>query len=342
MRKVLATAVAVAVAGLLGMTAPASATTQGPDHGTLSHATTLTTFEPGDYGAFAESMAPDGRGNVVVSVTQWGETDNTGQLWLVRRDGSKSPFGPAIPLGGCAMLLGVAVDHGRVFVGARNYYSDELAEYCPTQGPASGVLRVTPSGVSRVMTLPQGSWPNGLAIADGMFYVSDSAGYDVGGERVGAVWRASSWRVTAPMTPWFTSTRLAPSPDGYGIGADGITVRCGSVYVTSYDQGLVLKVDIGRNGAPGRARVLAADPALVTADGVTFDAVGRLWVTTNAGGPQDSGRLALITSSSVVTVTTPEGALDYPTQPLIDPRGRVLVLNGSFNSGMPSLVALTR
>ena len=118
MRKALAAAVAVAVAGLVGLAAPANATTPGPAPGALSHARTVTTFDPGggwrlrrEHGAGRPREPRRQRHRV-------GQDDNTGQLWLVRRDGSKSPFGPAIPLGGCAMLLGVAVDHGRVFVGS--------------------------------------------------------------------------------------------------------------------------------------------------------------------------------------------------------------------------------
>ena len=43
------------------------------------------------------------------------------------------------------------------------------------------------------------------------------------------------------------------------MGANGITFRQGSLYVTSYDQGTIVRIPVRRNGAAGAPTVLAAD-----------------------------------------------------------------------------------
>lgn len=351
MRKALAAAVAVAVAGLVGLAAPANATTPGPAPGALSHARTVTTFDPGAGGAFGESMAPDGRGNLVVSVTSWGPlisgdpespdavwAPNTGQLWRVRPDGTRTPFGPAIDLTPAAMLLGVAVDPvGNAYVVVYRF---------PGAGdptPASGVLRVSRNGtVSRLVTLPDEAGPNGIALHDGMLYITDGGDNTIG--RPGGVWRVPAWKPSTPTTRWFTSSLLSPSdnPDLPPIGANGIAFRDGAMFVVSWGQGLVLRVTLARNGSPAGARVFAKDARLVEADGIAFDAAGRAWVTVN--GPADTGGslVTLSRSGRLSPVAVPEGVLDYPTQAVVDCRGAVYVVNGSYVNGTPSLVVLTR
>ncbi len=187
----------LAVAGLVVGQGPGASAAPGPDPGGFDGYDVITEFDPGAGGAFAESMAPDGHGGMVVSVTTWGIrglesgwTSNTGQLWKVGPDGSKAKFGPEIDLSPTGMLMGVAVDErGAVFVALNNFGSDyEMAE-----DPPSGVLRVTPEGFERVMTLPEAVYANGLAVNDRTLYVTDSMG--------GSIWEGPSGSVSTPDDP---------------------------------------------------------------------------------------------------------------------------------------------
>jgi sugar lactone lactonase YvrE len=273
---------------------------------------------------FAESMAPYPGGGFVVSVTTCNAacTHDYGRLWLVRTDGTRRAFGPrfGIPTG---ILTGVVVDErGRVYVGYDT----------GSQNPMPGVMRVSPDGaVTRMMTLPAGSFPNGLTLVGGRLYVSDSAN--------GAIWVGSTTHPTTPAKPWFTSPLLMPGTDPNlpAIGANGVAIRDGSLYVASWTKGLILRVRITQAGKVGFASVLARGPRLVEADGITFDSAGRLWVTVNNG----NGALLLIGPNGWVrSVALPKGTLDYPTQ--ADVRGQdVFVLNGSYFNGTPNLVRLT-
>jgi sugar lactone lactonase YvrE len=142
--------------------------------------------------------------------------------------------------------------------------------------------------------------------------------------------------VTAPDTPWFASARLAPDST-YGLGADGIAFRDDSLFVTSYGHGRLLRLVRDDAGRPAGMQVIAKGPDLVTADGLTFDAFGRAWITTNVGALVMVGR-----GGGIVVANTPAGALDYPTQATIGCHGQVYVLNGSYDLMTPSLVVLSR
>jgi sugar lactone lactonase YvrE len=298
-------------------------------------------------------MAPDGRGGMIVSVTKWGWpvvpddpgglwTPNSGQLWRVQPDGTSATFGPEIALGDLAMLTGVDVDdHGRVFVGVFNFAaeSEEKGEPPSPEAPASGILRVTESSAEYVMTLPVISMPNEVVEHAGSLYVTDSQN--------GYIWRGSASRPSVPRRPWFQSDLL--TPDTGTMGANGITFGNDALYVSSYDRGLIVRIPVGPGASSGSARVVAADKALVGADGIRFDQRGRLWVAVS--GTYDDVDGTTVTPPAVVvvhahgrvsTVVTPDGSLDYPTAVAFGGPGTVYLLNGSYLNGAPNLVAFTR
>ncbi|MGN6302609.1 MAG: SMP-30/gluconolactonase/LRE family protein [Angustibacter sp.] len=323
MRRLLTTVVVTAVLAPFALLAPSSAgaAPRSVPHPQHLRPSVVTSFADLRSYPFAESMAPYPGGRFVVSVTTCNAscTHDYGRLWLASRDGNRRPFGPRfdIPTG---ILTGVAVDaQGRVFVG----YVTGAAR------PRPGVMRVSPDGtVTRVMTLPVGSFPNGVTLAGGRLLVSDSAN--------GAIWAASAGHASAPARPWFRSHLLRPGSDpSMAIGANGIAVRHGSVYVASWARGLLLRIRMTSRGAAGAASVLARGPRLVEADGIAFDRAGRLWVTVNTGA-----LLVISPTGRVTRVPLPEGTLDYPTQAVV--RGAsVFVLNGSFFNSTPNLVRLT-
>jgi sugar lactone lactonase YvrE len=83
--------------------------------------------------------------------------------------------------------------------------------------------------VHRVADLPLGSFPNGLAFHDGALDASDSVH--------GEIWRVHGH--LARPSVLVASSQLA--------GADGILVgRRGTLYVTSNDNGSVVRVDARR------------------------------------------------------------------------------------------------
>lgn len=331
MRTIFAALLATVMTAALGAPATAAATAvPDPDH-LVAHQ--VVAFDAGayEYGAFGESIAPDGHGGVVASVTFFTSTDNTGRLYDVRPDGTKTALGGPWALGPYAQLMGVATDDGETFVVVANF-----APAGDTSSPANGVFRLTSTGFDRVMTLPPSAFPNGIAVHHDDLYVTDSFG--------GAVWVGPTDRRSSPTTPWFASKKLDPMPS-IGLGANGIAVRDGRVYVTSYAQALVLSVGIGRDGRATDAVVYAKDPTLKRADGIAFDALGRLWVTVNprvdsvAWTQYGDGSLVVVgRDGTVTTAATPDGSLDYPTQPVVL-GGTVVVSNGSYIHGAPSIEA---
>ncbi|MFZ0529453.1 MAG: hypothetical protein WAL91_02820 [Propionicimonas sp.] len=302
----------------------------------------VTNFVPGAGGAFAESTTADGHGGLIVSLTRWGveqpdgsRTDNVGQLYRVDASGAQTAFGPRLKLGGCSQFMGVTLDHaGRVFVAVGNFDPS-----CGAASPPSGVLEVGESSATRVLTMPSGTFANGLAIHGRTLYVTDSSS--------GSVWSGPADQPSAPTVPWFRSARLAPTA-AITLGANGIAYRSGVLYVTGYARGVVLAVRMDHTGRPTKARVVARHARLVRADGIAFGSRGRLFVTVNP--PVDfatmtqtgGGALVVINRRGrVSTVPTPANALDYPTQP-VRLGGVVYVANGAYVSGTPSVVRFAR
>ena len=332
MRKIWSAAAAFATVAALSVAAPAASVATG--HHDAVRARVIATF--GTSAAFAESATLDRHGNAVVSVTHWGETDNVGRLYVVRANGHKTQFGPDIALGGCAMILGVDLDaRGDAYVAVWNYDPGTCAN-----SPDSGLLKVTAREKWQLTTLPADTWPNGVDVVGSHAYVTDSLR--------GAVWKVRIDRVTSPKTPWLVSSLLTPSDDPkLAIGADGVLYRDGTVWLTSYAQGLIVKVHVRRDGSAGRPVVLASDPRLVTADGIVFDRHGTLWVAVNhralADSTSDGGHLVTVSPRGTVRdVAFAEGRLDYPTQPLFVGRHRLLVVNGSYDVMKPNVTLFTR
>jgi len=266
-------------------------------------------------------MALGNDGYLYVSRTIWGDASDVGLIQRVATTGGAptTVAGPIDVDGG--LIAGVAFDPaGRLYVALATFASDN----------PPGVARVGPHGtLTRVLTLPPDSFPNGLAFHDGYLYVTDPS--------LGAIWRVRPDNTPAvPDHPWLDGPALAPVT---ALGPDGIAFRGNTLYLTHYDRGQILCVDVLPNGAPGRLRTYAADPALVTADGIAFDLFGDLWVTVN--GPTSGRLVAVLPTGNVVVVVADQPAwLDYPTQPVFVFPLSLYVANGSFDNGAPSVISL--
>ena len=278
------------------------------------HHWTVTTF-PETF--FAESLALGPDGNLYASLTGY----ENGQIVRVRpATGAQQPYGPEF--GVTSFLTGVAFDaRGRLYV-AEVRYSDDFSTF-------HGVVdRVDPHGVTEIATLPEGAFPNGLAFHDGYLYASDSL--------LGAIWRVRPQQHGVEVTtPWLQSSLLDPVDM---LGANGIAFSGDRLYVVVADTGLVARTTVGRNGSPGPLRPLLQDDRLISGDGIAFDRLGGLWITTN--GPVSGGLFLLTPAGTLVTIADQPAWLDYPTQPVFGPFGTLFVENGSFDNGTANIVAL--
>ncbi len=164
---------------------------------------------------------------------------------------------------GAGLLTGLAFDPG-----GNLYVADATFEASPTP---PGVFRIGARGVvTRVATLPAGSFPSGLAFHDGDLYISDSS--------LGAIWRLAP---EGNAAIWLQDPLLAPKVST-GIGANGLAFWRGSLYVAVADSGAIVRVPLTAGGNAGVPVVTAQAPLLRTADGIAFDIQGNLYVTVNS------------------------------------------------------------
>jgi sugar lactone lactonase YvrE len=325
---------ALAAVLLVALAAPAGASTA------VWQPSVVAEFAAGDYGTFMEGMAADSHGRLFVSLTAWGYYDETvdpslwesniGEVWRVAPNGHKTRVATK-DLSPNGMFSGVAVDRlDRLYVG--------VSDFGDPQTLGSGVYRVGPGGsLHEVMAMPAGTWPNGLACRDGRIFVTDSV--------TGAVWRARIGSgVASPAAPWFQDALLAPGdpeadPTLWGLGANGIAFRGDTLYVSVSDFGRIVRIPVKADGSPGVPRVICEQPELKSADGIAFDALGGLWIVTNAGttGVSPAGALyRLSPAAGLWQIADDPGWLNYPTMPVFGTstgtRSALYVENGAYFS----------
>lgn len=106
----------------------------------------------------------------------------------------------------------------------------------------------------------------------------------------------------------------------------------------------VVRIPVKPNGSPGQPALIAQDPKLVTADGVTFDGQHRLWVVTNGADGLGGSLLRVDPDGQVTPVADNPGWLNYPTQPIFGTTyataDTVFIANGAFNAGTANVIAL--
>ena len=332
--KRLFTVVALALTAVL-LALPAAANAGGP----ACSPRTLATFPAADYGSFLESMAMDSHGTLFCSVTTWADS-NTGQLWQVTPNG-KARVVATLDLTAYGQLMGVAIDPcDRVYVAV----ADNSSINGVPDSIGSGVYVLRGNSLLKVAVLPSGSFPNGMAFHDGRLCITDS--YN------GCVWRvAPGGGLACQATRWLSDRLLQPAGNEY-LGVDGIAFLGDQLYLTNWSKHTILRSSLAGSGSPGRLRVAYDSPDLYSADGLAFDALGDLWITTDGiQGPLPSGGLSYLTPSGrLVTVAKDPGWLNYPTMPVFGTspatRHTLFICNGAFWSGygdgtVPGIQALT-
>ncbi|WP_225824100.1 SMP-30/gluconolactonase/LRE family protein [Streptomyces naphthomycinicus] len=155
--------------------------------------------------------------------------------------------------------------------------------YATGSADQTGLWRLRPGGTpQRIAALPADGLPNGLALDEGTghFYIADSV--------LGTVWRVPA--TGGAPTRWATAPELAR--EGF-LGANGIKIHRGAVWVTNLDKGTVLRIPIGSRGTAGAVRVRAT--GLVNIDDFAFTGHGDTL-------------LAAINADNEISVVRPDGS----------------------------------
>jgi len=277
---------------------------------------------------FAESITVGRDGNIYGGVS-----DNLSTLCQIVRftpDGRQKKVVATFPPTTCdagGFLLGVAFDE-------ENKLHVIAMTFNPSAGPP-GVYRIGDDGsVTCVLSLPTGSFPNGLAFYHGDMYVSDSA--------LGAIWKKRPHDSTTASVPWFQSIPLL-APQGFG--ANGIAFFGNALYISVSDAGSIIRLPILHNGSPGVPEVAAQpDPRLVTLDGIAFDITGRIWFTVNTGSGGAGGKLGTLDQDGRLKfLADSPGWLDYPVMVVFGTtfwtQGTLYLSNAGFNGGQSNILA---
>ncbi|HVF32667.1 MAG TPA: SMP-30/gluconolactonase/LRE family protein [Acidimicrobiales bacterium] len=232
----------------------ASAGVAGAGHRTVGEVTTLRTYDP-DAGELPEGLTIDRRGRVYLTMTFLGEVrrvDPDGSEVVVAQLPAVNGFGP----------LGIVADQdGDLYVG--------VVAFDPA---LQGVYHVARDGsIARLAGSEQIGFANGLAFGDrGVLYITDSV--------AGRVWRSVRG---GPVELWLESPLLLGDGSGplpFPLGANGITYRQRTLYVTNTEIGSVIAIPVRPDGEAGSPVVLAHDARLGGADGITVDVRGNLYV----------------------------------------------------------------
>ena len=218
----------------------------------------------------------------------------TGQVVRVTRDGLIRPLAtlPAPPAGAGAPVLGAPFTGGI----ARGPDGVLYVAYSTGTADLTGIWRLRPGRPPiRAAALPPTSLANGLALGKGgTLYIADSA--------LGVIWRVPA-RGGTPVV-WASGPGLAPA--GF-LGANGLKVHGGAVWVTNTDRGTLLRIPIGPGGAAGPSQTVAT--GLTGVDDLAFAGRGAILVALNI-----PSELAIVRAdgSHSIALTSADG-LSNPT-----------------------------
>src|SRR4029453_10831654 len=198
----------------------------------------------------------------------------------------------------------------------------------------TGVYKIKRDGsFSRLPGTEAIAFPNGLTFDKrGNLYVTDTT--------AGAVWRIPRRGGSAEL--WFQSPLLEGDGSagvGVKIGPNGIAYRHSALVVANSEGARLLHIPIERDGTPGTATVLAEDPALYGADGITFDDDGNLWVAVIV----QSTSARVLRSGEIETIATAADGLDFASSVAFGKSDEVWAVNfaiGPSGGAGPALLRL--
>jgi sugar lactone lactonase YvrE len=156
---------------------------------------------------------------------------------------------------------------------------------------------------------------------DGNMYVSDTI--------AGAVWRVPPG---GEAEPWISHPLLEGTGEegfGFPIGANGVEVHDGTVYVGVTETAQLVSVPINDDGSAGEAEVFAQLPEPI--DGIDIDDEGNVYST------HPLANLVTVTSPAgeIAVIASVDDGLDGPTSVALGPDGTAYVANFSVALGTP-------
>lgn len=298
-------------AALLAATVPV-AVWAVPSSTASSHLKTVVTFDR-SLGQLPQGVAFDASGSMYVSFAL------NGQVLQIAPDGAQTVLA-TLPTGE-GYLTGLAVDQvGRVYVGVATFLKE----------PAPGVFRIerTATGVemTRMLSLPKGAVPQGLAFRFGELYVSDSAH--------GAIYRVHG---NGTSELWIRDSLLAPD---HAVGVTGLAWYSGSLYAAVSDSGRIVSIPIGPAGEAGAPAVVAQRMRLTGAAGLAFTDEGTLYITTSF----KHRFLELAPDGQLTQLASARGGLAFPTGVAYSTekgmRHVMFFANAAMDQGVPCIMKL--
>ncbi|MEF3404547.1 hypothetical protein [Agromyces sp. CCNWLW203] len=266
-------------------------------------------------GQLPENIVNAGRGVAVTFAA-------SGQIAAISPSGEIEVLGtlPAPTGGGSATpVLGFALTTGLAHVDD-SYY----ALYATGEADTTGLWKLDDAGeFDLIAALPADGLPNGLAYDEEheRFLAADSvAGTVYSIDRNGAV------------ETWSDDAGLAQA--GF-LGANGVQLHRGDLYVSNLDAGTIQRIDIRDDGSAGAVTTAAEDLAGV--DDFAFTGRGDQIIATL----NPSSEVVLVTGGVRTTVLTAEDGLSNPTSVLV--RGdTVYVPSAAYvNQDSPNLLSAT-
>jgi pimeloyl-ACP methyl ester carboxylesterase/sugar lactone lactonase YvrE len=186
-----------------------------------------------------ENVATEPDGDLDVTMSQAAQVVRvtpTGKETVLASLPRPADGGKNVPVVGFALATGlVRSSDGTLFVG-----------YAAGSADLNGIWRVRPRGKpERIIALPANSFPNGLAIEGKHLYFTDSTR--------GLILKAPV--AGGSSSTWFSGPETKISGT-YGLGANGLKIHRGAVWITNFDQGTLLRIPI-KNGRAGGVQTRA-------------------------------------------------------------------------------------
>jgi len=244
--------------------------------------TTIWTFDP-TQSQLPEGIALDKEGNIYVGLYP------TGQIWKITSDGQQSVFATLNVGTSGGGLVGITLD------GMGGMYVCDATFEAATHG----IWHVDQNGATTMLAaLDPTGFPNAIALDKaGNLYVTDSY--------LGEIWKVSS---SGEASVWIKSPLLDPASPTCCYGANGIEFDRGDLFVANTDLGTIVRIKPGEEDSAPRADVYVKSPALVGADGLSFDVRHNMYVTAD----YQNTLLEVTADGEIQTLATIKDGLDFP------------------------------
>lgn len=252
------------------------------------HVETVVSFDP-DSGELPEGVTVDKKGNVFASLSPLGQL-----VKIPAGSSAAEPFGAVEGLeDGDLGLLGLAVD------APGNVYGTVVSANADAQGV--WMFDRKTGEETRVSGTEAISFPNSIAFDKrGNMYITDTV--------LGAVWTVPKG---GSAEPWIVDPLLQGDGSfgfGFDLGANGIAVKQGTIYVGVTEQGSIVTIPINTNGSAGTAQILVQEAGWAV-DGLALDVHGNVYFA----NPIPSAVIKVAPDGSYETIATDADGLDRPT-----------------------------